>query len=106
MHFVMCSLAAAEEGAAATGFYARMGAFTDKLFLPLFGPINTMLAHFDSWAQWIAVCYFIGAWVWVAFILQKEYVNLSCPYKTGLADLRIWTLVAMTPTMFVYIYFN
>ncbi len=98
---------AVEEVAVASTFYTRLGAFADWAFSPVFHPINTLLnAFYEPWAQIVTVAYFLGAWIWVAFILKKEYVNLSCPYKTRLADLRIWTLVAMAPTLLVYIYFT
>ena len=106
--FLLSSVVTAEEALPLQPtFYTRLGAFTDTLFAPVFDPVNRFLAgYYEPWAQIVTVLYFVGAWVWVAFILKKEYVNLSCPYKTRLADLRFWTLVAMLPTMFVYLYFN
>ncbi len=99
------AIAASE--AAVSGWYARLGAFADTLFTPVFQPMNQLLAHiYEPWAQIVVVVYFVGTWVWVAFVLKKEYVNLSCPYKTRLADLRFWTLVAMLPTLTVYLYFQ
>ncbi len=104
---VVAPVAAATAEAAASGWYARMGAFTDTLFGPIFQPMNRFLAHiYEPWAQIVVVVYFVGTWVWVAFVLKEEYVNLSCPYKTRAADLRFWTLIAMLPTLTVYLYFQ
>ncbi len=106
-YFMTVSLGAAEETAAsAPGLYERFGALVDRIFMPVFEPTNVLFAWLDPWAQWITAVYFLATWIWVAFILKKEYVNLSCPYKTRLVDLRFWTLVAMAPTLFVYLYFT
>lgn len=87
--------------------YERIGAFSLWLFGPVFMPMNRFLAQFyQPWAYIVTIAFFMGTWLWVAFILKKEYVNLACPYKTRLADLRIWTLVAMAPHLFVYLYFR
>lgn len=97
----------ATEAAGIPTLYERIGAFSLWLFNPVFAPINRVLAQlYQPWAYIVTIIFFLGTWVWVAFILKKEYVNLSCPYKTRLADLRIWTLVAMAPHLFVYLYFR
>ena len=43
---------------------------------------------------------------WVAVVLNKDYVNRGRPYKSIWTDLRLWTVICMTPHVLVYFYFR
>jgi len=76
------------------------------VLIKFFGPINTFLGPiYQPWATITAFCFFIGAMIWVAFILKESYVNMGRPNKAWYSDLRIWTAVSMIPHLFVYFYF-
>lgn len=71
-----------------------------------FGPINTILSPiYQPWATIVAITYFLGTMIWVAFVLKESYVNLGRPNEKWYSDLRIWTAVSMSPHVFVYFYF-
>ena len=50
----------------------------------------------------LAMTLFVGAMIGV-FLLRKEYVNLDRPNNARYTDLRIWTVAAMLPHVFIYL---
>ena len=71
-----------------------------------FGPINKLLAPiYQPWATLTAIGLFLGAMIWVGFVLKESYVNMGRPNKAWYSDLRIWTACSMLPHVFVYFYF-
>ena len=71
----------------------------------IFDPINNFFnAHYLPWASLFSIGLFVAGIVWV-FTLKKDYVNLDAPGKGILYDLRLWTVVSMTPHIIVYLYF-
>ena len=73
---------------------------------PIFTPINNLLNSIDPapWGTIGALALFFGGMIFV-FSLRKEYVNLDAPGKGPLYDLRIWTVLSMTPHVIMYLYF-
>ncbi len=85
--------------------------FCDKVFgdalRAIFGPINNLLNQVpDGVAGWCGVGIFVLAMVWVGLILNPKYVNRGRPYKSNWTDLRLWTVISMTPHVLVYFYFR
>ena len=79
------------------------------VFKPLlswfFTPINEFLVSvYTPWASICALSLFFGGMIFV-FSLRKEYVNLDAPGKGIFYDLRLWTVISMTPHVLVYLYF-
>jgi len=71
---------------------------------PVFLPVNAALdGVYMPWARIAAVGLFVLAIVWV-LSLRKEYVNLDAPRKAWYADLRVWTIVALLPHFYVYLF--
>lgn len=71
---------------------------------PIFHPIDGALQHlYMPWARVCAVGLFLAAIIWV-FSLRKEYVNLDAPRKAWYTDLRIWTVLALIPHFYVYLF--
>ncbi|MDZ4858172.1 MAG: hypothetical protein SGI88_04255 [Candidatus Hydrogenedentes bacterium] len=72
---------------------------------PIFDPINNFLnSVYMPWATLFSLGLFGAGMLWV-FLLKKEYVNLDSPGKGILYDLRLWTVISMTPHVIVYLYF-
>ena len=68
-----------------------------------FGWIDQLFIGVDpSVYKFFAVGLFLCTILWVMFILKKEYVNVDQPKKGLLYDLRLWTLVSMSPHMIIY----
>lgn len=97
-----------------SGIFNGVGAafirFCEIVFQPVlskfFGPINGLLAPiYQPYATIIAIAFFVGTMLWVAFGLKESYVNLGAPKKAWYTDLRIWTVCSMLPHVFVYFYF-
>ena len=87
-----------------------MEAFMTRVFQPLlspfFTPINNFLgAHYQPWATIFAISLFFCGMLLV-FVLRKEYVNVDRPHKGILYDLRLWTVLSMTPHVLFYLYFS
>lgn len=85
--------------------------FMMKLFYPLlnpvFYPINEFLGILPDWAaRTCGVGLFISAMIWVALLLNKNYVNRGRTTKSVWTDLRLWTVISMTPHVLVYLYFT
>jgi hypothetical protein len=77
------------------------------LLSPIFDPINTFLLALPRITSSICgVGIFIAAMLWVGLIINKDYVNRGRPYKSMLTDLRLWTVISMTPHVLVYFYFK
>lgn len=88
---------------------AAFSDFITAVFYPIlsvfFGPINRALEHwYLPWASIFALGLFFSGMIFV-FVLKKQYVNLDAPGKGLLYDLRLWTIVSMTPHVIVYLYF-
>ncbi len=66
----------------------------DRLFIPISAP----------WWKACAVALFLCAILWV-FSLRKEYVNLDAPRKNLWCDLRLWTVLALSPHITIYLWF-
>jgi hypothetical protein len=87
----------------------------NKLFKPVFKPIlhpffkfvnDLLLMIPDGVAGLCGVALFLSAMVWVGLFLNKDYVNRGRPYKSLATDLRLWTVISMTPHVLVYFYFR
>lgn len=91
------------------------------LFYPILAPIFHPVDKFLNWVDqhpftlgsisvtWASICgvgLFVCAMIWVGLILDKEYVNRGRPYKSIWTDLRLWTVISMTPHVLVYFYFT
>jgi len=81
----------------------------DRVFGPplraFFHPINDLFTPIPAaWWKVCAVALFLCAIIWV-FTLRKEYVNLDAPRKGPWHDLRIWTVVALSPHIAIYLWF-
>ncbi len=74
---------------------------------PVFHPVNVFLStdFMDATAKFVTIGFFVGTMVWVGIILREGYVNRGRPSKSIWTDLRIWTVLAMLPHVFVYLYF-
>lgn len=92
-----------------------MEAFIQNLFksifypilAPIFVPINNFLGMLPDWLAGVCgVGIFLVTMVWVGLILNKDYVNRGRPYKSLATDLRLWTVISMTPHVLVYFYFR
>lgn len=69
----------------------------------IFGLVDRLFIGVDpSVYKFFAVGLFVCTILWVMLILKKEYVNVDQPKKGLLYDLRIWTLVSMSPHMIIY----
>lgn len=72
-----------------------------------FVPIDHALGLLPNWL--IPICgigLFVCAMIWVGLILDPKYVNHGRPYKSIWSDLRLWTVISMTPHVLVYFYFR
>ena len=85
--------------------------FCKAVFYPVlkhfFLPVNDLLNALPN--RLAGVCgigLFVSAMVWVALLLNKDYVNRGRPYKSIWTDLRLWTIISMTPHVLVYFYFR
>jgi len=77
------------------------------ILAPIFLPINSFLGKiYQPYASFCAVGLFLTAMFWVAVVLNKDYVNRGRPYKSIWTDLRLWTVICMTPHVLVYFYFR
>ena len=77
------------------------------ILAPVFLPINAFLGRiYQPWASICAVGLFVCAMIWVALLLNKDYVNRGRPNKSVWTDLRLWTVISMTPHVLVYFYFR
>jgi len=88
-----------------------ISAFCDKVFGPalrsVFVPINHALGEVPNWvAGWCGVGIFILTMLWVGLLLNPKYVNRGRPYASIWTDLRLWTVISMTPHVLVYFYFR
>ena len=74
---------------------------------PIFVPINDALGRIpDGVAGWCGVGIFVLTMIWVGLLLNPKYVNRGRPYKSIWTDLRLWTVISMTPHVVVYFYFR
>jgi len=74
---------------------------------PIFTPIDNALRMLPDWASSVCgVGLFLTAMAWVGLFLNKDYVNRGRPYKSVWTDLRLWTVISMTPHVIVYFYFR
>ncbi len=81
----------------------------DSIFGPtmraIFHPINNALADvYEPWATICALAMFFGTMAWV-FTLRRAYVQIDAPSKALWCDLRVWTILSMTPHVVVYLVF-
>jgi hypothetical protein len=77
------------------------------MLAPFFLPINSFLGKFyQPYVSICAVGLFVCTMIWVGLILNKDYVNRGRPYKSLWSDLRLWTVISMTPHVLVYFYFR
>ncbi len=86
-------------------------AFCDKFFGPalraVFVPINDALGMIPNGvAGYCGVGIFVLTMIWVGLLLNPKYVNRGRPYKSIWTDLRLWTVISMTPHVLVYFYFR
>jgi len=87
-------------------FVALCTTIFKPVLFPFFDPINKFLAPiYQPWATIIAIGLFLGAMIWVGFVLKESYVNMGRPNQAWYSDLRIWTACSMIPHVFVYFYF-
>ncbi len=82
-----------------------------RLFYPLLAPIFHPINDFLNWlpnslAGICGVGLFLSTMIWVCLLLNKDYVNRGRPYKSIWTDLRLWTIISMTPHVLVYFYFR
>lgn len=85
--------------------------FCEKVFqpilLPIFKPVDRALRLVPDRAAGVCgVGLFVCAMIWVALLLNPQYVNRGRPYKSWWTDLRLWTVISMTPHVLVYFYFT
>jgi hypothetical protein len=91
---------------------AMVESFCKAVFYPVLAPfflrVNSLLSLIPTrpWASICGVGLFVGAMIWVGLILNKNYVNRGRPYKSIWTDLRLWTVISMTPHVLVYFYFR
>lgn len=73
----------------------------------IFHPVNDALAGITEPLVWrlCAIALFLLPMAWVCFGLRKEYVNLDAPKHGLLYDLRVWTVLSMTPHVAFYLVF-
>jgi hypothetical protein len=77
------------------------------ILAPIFVPINTALGMTPNGAAgYCGIGLFLSAMFWVCFLLPKNYVNRGRPYKSWWTDLRLWTVISMTPHVLFYFYFR
>jgi len=77
------------------------------ILAPIFHPIDNMLnALPNGLAGLCGVGLFVSAMIWVCLLLNNDYVNRGRPYKSVWTDLRLWTIISMTPHVLVYFYFR
>jgi len=81
------------------------------VFYPVLSPLFTPIDHAlrllpDGAASVCGVGLFVTAMAWVGLFLNKDYVNRGRPYKSIWTDLRLWTVISMTPHVIVYFYFR
>lgn len=73
----------------------------------IFHPIDGLFTGANpSVYKFFAVGLFVSTILWVMFILKKEYVNIDQPKKGLIYDLRLWTLISMSPHMIIYWIFS
>jgi len=90
---------------AGTAFSNGVTTVFKPILSPIFDPINRFLnAIYLPWATYFSLGLFVAGMIWV-FTLKKQYVNLDAPGKGLLYDLRLWTIISMTPHVIVYVYF-
>lgn len=78
------------------------------------GPLQTIFHPIDNLFvganpavfKFFAVGLFVATILWVMLILKKEYVNIDRPKKGIIYDLRLWTLISMSPHMIIYWFFS
>jgi hypothetical protein len=71
----------------------------------IFHPTNALFEPIDQpWWKIASISLFLLTMLWV-FVLRKEYVNIDAPRKGLLYDLRLWTVLSMTPHVLIYLYF-
>jgi hypothetical protein len=92
---------------------AAIRGFCTTVFYPILSPffhgVDKLLNMLpDSAAGVCGVGIFLTAMVWVCFFLNKDYVNRGRAEgdKSLLTDLRVWTVISMTPHVLVYFYFR
>lgn len=69
----------------------------------IFHPITNALANvYQPWAMICALGMFVGTMIWV-YSLRKEYIQIDAPSKALWCDLRLWTVLSMTPHIIVYL---
>jgi hypothetical protein len=87
-------------------FLDWLGLLFKPVMQPIFAPINSLLVQaYMPWARICAMGLFGIAILWVCFGLKKEYVHLGRPNNSIWTDLRLWTIIAMLPHIFVYLFF-
>ena len=75
------------------------------LLKPIFHPMDEVLANiYMPWAKVAALSLFLGTMLWV-ILLKPQYVNLDAPEGKWWCDLRLWTVISMSPHIVVYLYF-
>ena len=85
--------------------------FCKAVFYPVLAPffhgVDKLLNMIpDSAAGICGVGLFLTAMFWVCVLLNKDYVNRGRTDKTLWTDLRLWTIISMTPHVLVYFYFR
>jgi len=74
---------------------------------PIFQPINKGLGMIPySLANYFGIGLFVCAMIWVGLLLREDYVNRGRPYRSLWTDLRLWTVLSMSPHVFFYFYFR
>jgi hypothetical protein len=77
------------------------------ILAPVFHPINDALAHvYQPYASICAVGLFVIAMFIVGVMINEKYVNRGRPNQSIWTDLRVWTVLCMTPHVIVYFYFR
>ncbi len=86
--------------------------FCEKVFYPVLSPIFKPVDRFMRWVDrpnlggFCGMGLFLSAMLWVGFLLNKDYVNRGRTVKSIATDLRVWTVISMTPHVLVYFYFR
>lgn len=69
----------------------------------LFAPLDTFLGGLTTdVGRWCAAALLITAGIAVLFV-RRDYVYLGAPDRHRWRDLRIWTLFALAPYVFIYL---
>lgn len=87
---------------------ARLTAYLDVWLVPplnsLFGPLDRFLSGLSTDSgRYCAVALFAIAAAWV-LTLKRDYVFQGAPDRAWWRDLRLWSVAALAPYVYVYLF--